>query len=240
MSTVMNLPSAPRLETRHGAYELKFILPETQVEGVINWARAHLSADPHAAQFADETYSIHSVYLDTPDLAVYRRRPGFQNSKFRLRRYGAEETIYLEEKRKSEGWVSKVRTGITERELDLLQAATVPAGWTGAWFREALWERRLVPCCHVAYRRLAREGKTPDGPVRLTLDREIRCSDASGLLPARDFQPHLPIPITLLELKYRNEFPPLFQNLVHRFDLRPASASKYQRAAETCGRAAQA
>lgn len=223
------------METRDGAYELKFLLEEAQAEGVLAWAREQLPADPHATQNGDETYRVHSVYLDTDDLAVYHRRPGFQRSKFRLRRYCSEETIYLEEKRKNRGWVSKVRTRITDAELALLREPTFPAEWAGAWFRQALDERRLTPCCEVSYRRLAREGLAEGEPVRLTIDREIYCASATGLRPGREFEPDVPIPLTLLELKFRNGLPRLFKRLVRTFNLAPASASKYRHAAEACG-----
>ena len=227
--------SRPRLETRSGAYELKFILQDSHVDEVVGWAQAHLPADPHAARSGDETYWIHSVYLDTDEMAVYHRRPGFQCSKFRLRRYGCEEVIFLEEKRNDRGWVTKVRSRITDEELALLQAPSVPADWTGAWFRQALVEQQLVPCCRVAYRRLAREGETDGAPVRLTIDREICCASTSELRPCRGSEPGVPIPYAILELKFRNGLPRLFKELIHNLGLSPVAASKYRNAAEVCG-----
>lgn len=224
-----------RLETRNGAYELKFVLPDVQVDAVLDWAREHLPADPHASWSADETYRICSVYLDTDDLAVYRRQPGFTGSKYRLRRYGGEETIYLEEKRKCRGWVSKVRTGISEAELALLQTPDLPAEWAGVWFRQALTEQQLRPRCQVAYCRLAREGETEGEPVRLTIDRHIECSRVAGLLPDRQFEPQARISLTLLELKFRNGLPRLFKGLVRTFGLSPVATSKYRHAAQACG-----
>ncbi len=204
------------------------------VEGVLAWARAHLDADPHAARTGDETYRIHSVYLDTADLAVYRRRPGYQNSKFRIRRYGDEGAIHLEEKRKEQDWVTKVRNRIPEAELSWLEATEIPDGWAGAWFRQALEERRLIPTCQVAYRRLAREGETEGGPVRLTLDREVFCAPATGLRPSWEGITPVPLDVTILELKFRHRLPGLFQDLIRSFQLEAAPASKYRRAAEEC------
>ena len=227
-------PVSPhRLETRNGAYEQKFLLPEGCVAEVIAWAGEHLAADPHATAEHGE-YAVETVYYDTTDLSVYGKRLGYQDSEFRLRRYGTEPLHYLEEKRKSRGWVSKVRTRVTEAELSLLEAASCPPDWAGAWFRNALAERQLAPSCQVAYRRLAREGESDGGPVRLTLDREIRCAGAAGLCPPRDLERGVFLPVTLLELKYRNELPRLFQGLVRTFGLTPAVASKYRRATETC------
>lgn len=204
------------------------------MEGVLAWARAHLEADPHVARTGDETYRIHSVYLDTADLAVYRRRPGYQNSKFRIRRYGGGGAIYLEEKRKEQDWVTKVRTRIPEAELAWLESLEIPEGWAGAWFRQSLEEQRLTPTCQVAYRRLAREGETEGAPVRLTLDREVFCAPAKSLRPSWEGITPVPLPLTILELKFRHRLPRLFRDLIRSFHLEAAPASKYRRAAEEC------
>lgn len=227
-------PAPGRLETRDGAYELKFLLRETQVDGVIDWAQAHLRPDPHAAAAADACYAIHSVYLDTPELAVYHREPRFRRRKYRLRRYAEEGTVYLEEKRKRSGWVTKVRTGVAAAELELLATPEDPGEWAGAWFRQAMEEHRLRPVCQVAYRRLAREGETEGAPVRLTVDREIRSARAAGLCPAWQQEPQRPIPLTVLELKFRQGLPRLFKELIRTFGLTAAAESKYRRAADAC------
>jgi hypothetical protein len=135
---------------------------------------------------------------------------------------------------KNRGNVFKRRTGISEAEMSLLRASTVPEGWCGSWFREVLEERRFLPSCHVSYRRLAREGEVSGMPVRATLDRDLRCATAIGLCPGQPHGPQLLIPITLLELKYQGGLPGLFEELIHTFGLSPAVTSKYRHAAKAC------
>jgi hypothetical protein len=229
-------PVAAGSTSPDGAYELKYLLPEERVAPLVAWARAHLEPDPHAETPGEDTYHIHSLYFDTPALDVYHSRPGFQETKYRVRRYGREALLYLERKTKSERRVRKRRTPLPEAELPLLASAETPHGWSGDWFHRRLREHALAPRCEVAYRRLARQGVTDGQPVRLTLDRDLRCAPASGL---RLGDPRVgdwrPLGRTVLELKFRDTLPRLFEELVCDLHLEPASSSKYRHSVEVCG-----
>ena len=221
--------------SREGSYEVKFLLADPLVEPVIDWARARLAPDPHAEQAGDDTYRIHSLYFDTDAFDVFHRSPGFADTKYRLRRYGSEPLVYVEQKTKVRGWVTKRRSAVTDSELSLLQSVE-PSPWSGGWFRQRIEEGRLAPRCAVAYRRLARVGEAEGAPVRLTLDRELRCMAAgSPELPPLDDAGACELPGTILELKFRDGMPGLFKELVREFRLVPTGSSKYRRAAILCG-----
>jgi hypothetical protein len=226
----------PRSE---GSYELKFLLPEESVEPVMAWARARIAPDPHAGP--DGTYRIHSLYLDTPRLDVYHRSRGYRSSKYRIRRYGDESLLYLERKSKARGWVRKQRTAIADVELTWLLSDGADESWGGWWFRDRLRELALIPQSQVAYRRLACLGEAEGSPIRLTLDRELRCAPAATLGPLSAFD-ELAVAggVTVLELKFRNALPRLFKELVREFGLSSTSASKYRRSIELCGLADRA
>ena len=57
------------------AYELKFTLDAEKAGLVEHWARRHMAPDPHGDPALGGAYRIHSLYLDTPALDVYRARP---------------------------------------------------------------------------------------------------------------------------------------------------------------------
>jgi hypothetical protein len=194
---------------------------------------ARIPPDPHAA--ADGCYSIRSLYLDTDAFDVYHRTPGFSRSKYRLRRYGDESLVYLERKTRANGWVTKQRTAVPEAELALLAYAD-PDGWAGGWFRERIRERRLAPRCEIGYRRLARVGEAEGAPIRLTVDRQIRCAPAAALaFGAHDGPGAVLSERTILEIKFQHALPQLFKSLLREFSLVPSRSSKYRRAVELCG-----
>jgi hypothetical protein len=218
-----------------GSYEMKFVLREPLVEPVAAWARDRLPPDPHADPAGDGTYEIHSLYFDTDEFDVFHRAPGYAESKYRIRRYGRETLLYLEQKTKVKGWVRKHRTPIPEGELPLLEAREASSAWAGDWFRACLREQRLAPRCEVAYRRLARVAEVDGTPIRLTLDRTIRCAPAPRLVLAElTAERALPIPRIILELKFRHGLPRVFKELIREFGLLPDPASKYRQAVGLC------
>src|SRR5262249_55485544 len=84
--------------------------------------------------------------------------------------------------------------------------------------------------------RTARVAMTGQGPIRLTLDSEIRTAPAGA---PRFSEPGSGTPLAgeplILELKFRGPVPELFRELIDAFGLYQASISKYRSAAATLG-----
>lgn len=227
------IPVAPA--PNQGAFEVKFPLTEAQVDPIIQWARANLPPDIHAEAFGGDTYHVNSLYLDTPEMDVYHGRKGYQNSKFRIRRYGVEPRVYLERKCKTRGWVTKQRCAVPDAEITLLNRTDRFTDWRGEWYRERIQALNLLPQCQVSYLRVARVGEADGAPIRLTLDRQLRCAPANTLsLPDLGSGARLEIDAPILELKFQSSMPRLFKLLVREFALQPKQASKYRRAAMLC------
>jgi len=218
-------------EQTYGAFELKFVLRDEIVDSVIEWARANLSPDPYAG--VGDVYEVNSLYFDSDDLNVFHRSDGFNERKYRVRRYGTEGLVYLEEKEKLKGWVRKRRTPVASSDLDRIE--TFDATWPGAWFGETARNLGLSPRSQVAYRRIARIGEAEGKPIRLTIDRLVRCASACDLaLPA--LPEGLPIERSILELKFgRNGLPVLYKRLIGEFGLEPDASSKYRLSIEATG-----
>ena len=97
-------------ETRTGASEIKFLIDAPLGVEIAAWARRRLDPDPHGAgPFGDE-YRITSLYLDTDRLDVLHARGSFGRSKYRVRRYGASDVVFLERKLRKPGLLHKRRT----------------------------------------------------------------------------------------------------------------------------------
>jgi hypothetical protein len=236
-SVVVPEPSdAPIAVPRRGAFELKFVVDEQRAAVILSWADRHLEPDPHSDPETGHGYRVNGLYLDTPAFDVFHRNGLFKRRKFRLRRYGSESTIWLEQKRKRNGHVRKRRLPVADS--DLLQRLTQPAdaAWDGLWFRRRLDEHRLQPVCQVTYDRVARVGTTTDGPVRLTIDSGLCTHAADGWqVPSSALNgTSLINGQRIVELKFRETLPTLFRGLIQDLRLEPASFSKYRTSAAAC------
>lgn len=215
------------------AFELKFLLPLERAEVIETWARRYLTPDSHGDA---GTYRIVSVYCDTPAFDVFHRTPGYRRSKFRLRRYGSSECVFLERKQRKGDRVRKQRVQLPGDELPLLGATELPPDWIGAAFREKLIRRGLRPTCQVGYQRTAFTGLAAGAPVRLTLDRDLIGVPASGwAVPPLEQGQSLAPEGALLELKFHVTMPELFRNLLAQIPTQTGRLSKYRTCVERCG-----
>jgi hypothetical protein len=211
------------------AYELKFLIDEARAREAEAWAAARLAPDPHGDPARGGAYHTTTLYLDTPALDVYHRRPSFKRSKHRLRRYGAEPRVYLERKKKVGDRVRKQRTAIPDGELPLLADALAVPAWPGHWFHRRLLDRGLRPAALVVYERTAFVGASAEGPFRLTLDRQLRGSLAGAwAVPPDEGGRPLLTGRVILEFKFRSALPAPFKELVQAMRLNPGPVSKYR------------
>src|SRR5204863_5274097 len=142
-------------ESRALAAEIKFQVPPDQTGAVRRWARSRLSADPFGGGPEGDTYCTTSLYFDTVDFDVFHRRGSYGRSKYRIRRYGQADEVFLERKLKKQDLVSKRRSQIAMRELSRLDETEPAGGWAGYWFHRRVLARNLRLICQIAYRRTA-------------------------------------------------------------------------------------
>ena len=228
-------PSTDHRENREFASELKFLVSTALAYEIEDWARDRLLPDPNAGGPSGDTYLITSLYFDTAQSDVYHRRGSFGRSKYRIRRYDESERVFLERKLRTRGLLAKRRCIVALEELPRLAEADTERGWTGFWFHRRLLARQLGPVCRIAYDRTARVTMTANGPIRLTLDHNLRGLPASGLwFSEQEGSPLLPGQV-IVELKFRRETPQLFKHLVAEFALNARTFSKYRLAAAHLG-----
>ena len=228
-------PSTDHRENREFASEIKFLVSPVLADQIRRWARGRLAPDPNAAGESGDAYPITSLYFDTRQFDVFHRKGSFGRSKFRVRRYGQSQVMFLERKLKTRGLLSKRRSIVAPDELERLTNARPEPGWAGHWFHRRLLARSLEPRCQISYHRTARVAMTRYGPIRLTLDADLRAVPVSGLGFCEQDGVSLLEDQHILELKFRCEMPVLFKYLVEEFALNPQPISKYRLAAATLG-----
>ncbi len=225
-------------DIRPFATEVKFLVAPSLAARIREWARMHLGPDPNGSgPFGDE-YLTTSVYFDTEQLDVLHRRGSFGRSKYRIRRYGADDLVFLERKLREPAVLAKRRTRTALTSLGRLEEAAPNRAWDGHWFYARVAARKLRPVCQVSYHRTARLGVASGSVIRLTLD-DALTSQACLRAGFRD-APGQPMADgrQILELKYCRQPPPIFKRLVEEFGLIPQSASKYRFGMAAIGRVA--
>jgi hypothetical protein len=209
------------------ASEVKFLVDPATAARIRDWARARLEPDPFGeGPFADQ-YRTTSLYFDTPEFDVFNRRGSYGRSKYRIRRYDGQPVAFLERKLRRGTRLCKRRSKVPLDQLARLDEPIV-GPWAGTWFERRLIVRRLHPICQISYSRLARVGMRDSGPIRLTIDEDIRVQPATtAAFDGYGGVPALPQKM-VLELKYRDTLPAIFRQLVEEFALTPRRASKYR------------
>lgn len=224
---------SPSLQREGHAYEMKFVVDAATVAKVVEWARKNMAPDPFAKTAPADGYLINTVYLDTPTFSTFFSDPYFRCRKFRLRRYGQEPVVWLEQKRKNKMRVRKRRVSVSDSLLIDRLTKSIDPDWDGAWFGQRLQTRQLQPVCRVSYRRLAFVGVTSTGPIRLTVDRQLGANPCSEWQfcsePAEDVR--LLPDHQILELKFRDVLPLVFRGLIEELRLIPGAFSKYRQSA---------
>lgn len=212
-----------------GVRELKFLLAPDHVAPVLAFIRNITQPDSHGGGAQRDSYKIQSVYLDTRDFDIFYRTPGFHEAKYRVRRYGNESAVWLEEKCKIQGIVTKRR----ER---LASGGGVDSRLPQGWFHERVDSLQLEPKCQIIYERIARVAETAEGNLRLTLDRGIQCR-ASALWTFEPIEGPGAVAIDriILEMKYPAALPSLFKSIIAEFRLIETRFSKYKAGIRSCG-----
>ena len=215
-------------ETRDFAREAKFLVDGSRYPQIVEWSRANLEADGHGSGvFADE-YTTSSLYFETADFSVYQRQASYGRSKFRIRRYGVSDIIFLERKFRTDRLLAKRRTTVPVADIDRLAEDRPDPSWPGFWFHRRILLRKLRPLIQMSYDRVARVGAASSGPVRMTIDINLRVLP----MPDRAFIPGVGLPLVedkcIIEVKYRRELPTLFKRFAEAFGLEIQKVSKYR------------
>ena len=231
-------------------FELKYVIDEQRARAIRDYLRGFVEPDEHVQNLRTCSYPIHSLYLDSPTLLLYRQTiQGLKNRfKLRIRFYDDEPAhpAFLEIKGRLSDVIRKERAALSRREVNRLldgrlldPCALSPAGNGRA---AASLERfcRLVeelgarPAAYVSYLREAYVSSNSD-QLRVTFDREIRAAvfeGRQGLAPPLAGVP-APVSGVVLELKFVDRFPSWMRDLVCTFDLQRRSVAKYVYCVET-------
>lgn len=223
--------------------ELKYIIRENVALQIRDFVRSYLEIDEYGATRPNLSYPVHSLYLDSDQLALYWDTINGNKNRYKLRLRFYENRpsapVYFEIKRRMNNAILKQRGGVRREAVDLILAGHLPepAHMVSSdpkqlvalqRFSQLMIERHCRPKAHVAYLREAWISPL-NNRVRLTMDRQVYCDPEPTARLSTDLE-H-PVLVfgknVVLELKFTGRYPDWFGDLVRVFNLTPCSAAKY-------------
>lgn len=224
-------------------WELKYVIPEETAIAVREFVRPYLTLDEYGVGRPNLSYTIHNLYLDSDDLAIYWGTINGDKNRYKLRiRFyedNAKAPIFFEIKRRMNDAILKQRGGVKRPAVSAILAGHLPAPdelVSGdarqlvaiQRFVELMMRDQAAPTAHVAYEREAWISPT-DNSVRVTMDRNVQISPEFTMRFTAEMNDPIYVfnPAVILELKFTGRFPNWFNTLVNVFNLRQSSASKY-------------
>lgn len=223
-------------------FELKYRISEAKAQQIRFFVQNYLACDPFGITQPNLSYSVNSLYLDSPALKTYQDTINGDRNRFklRIRYYDYDDTpVYFEIKRRHNKVIRKKRAQVHRWAVKDLLSGQLPTMdhlvSQSAEDFEAIEEFTYLqsllvarPTLHVAYYREAYELEHSNA-VRVTFDREVRSNPKTDM----DLMINNPGDLlvfgdtVILELKFTNTFPNWLQELTQLFHLRQESAAKY-------------
>lgn len=216
------------------AYELKFLVTEQDAQQLEHWAREHLALDPYS-EARQGRHQTTCLCTDTPELDVYYRSPWHRRNRFRIRRYGKADWLFLERKKKRCNKVVKQRIVVPVEDLNRFAEPTSLSDWEGAEFHTTLARKDLMPVCLVRYERTAFASSWNESPLHLAFDRQVQgCLHSNWSLETDQEMVPLLDGGVVVEMKYLLCLPAPFKELIHSMRLSPQGCSKFRKCLEVC------
>ena len=222
---------------------MKYVIDESLVRPLRDFARSHLQPDEHADVNNGCQYIVHSLYLDSPSFALCRATMQGHKNRFKLRiRYyddSPDSPVFFEIKRRLDDVILKQRSMVHREAVGRILRGHWPE-WSDLVHQRSADHGALQRFCSlrdtlqadgqvfVSYLREAYV--TPDNDtVRMTFDRRIACTPyAHGHSLRRTRQSIDPgVEGVVLELKFTERFPKWMRQMVRTFNLERASMAKY-------------
>jgi hypothetical protein len=224
--------------------EIKYLVREETAQAVRAFVSCYLEPDEFALGKVDNSYPVHSLYLDSNWLDTFRASfvSGDRNRfKLRIRYYdnNPESPVFFEVKRRINEGIVKQRARVRREAVTALLTGESPRwehlqSWNPQQWADLLDFWRLVetmeaaPRAHNAYMREAymNAGK---GTVRVTMDRAVRLGPEFGGELGVDLEDGSEVyaGFVILELKFTELMPTWMVEMVRGFDLTTTGAAKY-------------
>jgi len=234
-------------------FELKYLVPEQLTPGIRSFLRSYLELDEFGGHSPNQSYQVHSIYLDSEDLKTYHWTLNGDDDRYKLRiRYydGRDDApIFFETKRRLNDCILKERCAVERQAAHLVLQGHLPdkTAIVSHTVRHLMNLQRFCyfatmlqakPKAHIVYSREAWVSPH-DNSMRITMDRRVSTEPLSQLRfcdqlqnPFRVFGSEV-----VLEIKFTERFPSWCRHMVQALGLAQTGAAKYAWGIEQLGEA---
>lgn len=232
-------------------FEKKYRITEELALRIREHVSSMLELDEHGRGHPDLSYPVHSLYVDSDELATHWMTINGDKNRFklRLRFYNdhPESPVFFEIKRRVDKVIFKQRGGVHKRAVPQVLSGQLPNPddvlsrdprhvHAIQRFCELCRQLDASPKVHVAYLREAWIDPKSDA-IRVTFDRAVLGApeptirfETSMVHPVRPFGHEV-----ILELKFTDRFPNWLREMVETFGLVQGGAAKYCECVEAIG-----
>lgn len=232
-------------------FEMKYLVSEEKALAIRRFLRSYLKPDDFAANLPNYSYPVHTLYLDSPDLATYQAVQCGDRNRFKLRIRYYDDTpdapVFFEIKRRMNDCIGKRRANVRRDAVEAILSGRPPQMSHLAKpdakqfialqeFCRLMHALRASPRSHVAYLREAWMSPVSNS-FRVTFDRQVQCEPEFST----EFSTQLSDPVTafgedvVLELKFIDRLPAWCTEMVRIFNLVRGGAPKYVRGVTLLG-----
>jgi hypothetical protein len=228
------MPMIAKAAGAFNRFEVKYIIAATAIPPLVRQLAPYTRPDGNMTD--PQGYRVHSVYWDSPGLAVFWEKvEGLEvRRKLRFRRYGDSPDIFAEIKGRVDRTVQKRRFRLSESEAERLLGRTGPVALAGdgshpvaSEVEAFIHQYRLEPRVGITYRRYALVGsETSD--LRITFDRRVQYSTSElSMTPLARGKYLLDPRHAVMEVKYNGRVPMWLSKLISREGFVLQRLSKY-------------
>ena len=220
-----------------GRHEFKYLIRSERCAEIAAFLSPHLELDKYSQSRPRDSYTVRSIYYDSPSFACYYEKANGEKNrrKYRVRTYNDSGATFLECKQRRGGTYTKAKVRLDAESLSALRdrrgldrSIAEPSAVLGQLLlRMDRWDYQ--PTGLVVYDRTAYVYPGQQETIRVTFDRNLR----GRVFPMLD-EIHQESELvsllygwTILEVKFNDIVPRFLGRLVTRFGLQRQACSKY-------------
>ncbi len=213
-------------------FEIKYLVHPPAKAALMHDVAAMTRTDSYAG-VRGGSYTVRSLYLDSPQSSAYYDKTGgmLRRSKYRIRTYnGHPDVKFLEIKERFSNRIAKLKERIDREMYEAIISRRHVSAFQDSAVLRRFWHDSAItglrPVLIIEYKRQPLVGVV-DSALRVTFDSDMRVSRARSLEEQASSYAVLPAGCAILEMKFNKYVPHWVQELARKYSLTDIPCSKF-------------